>query len=79
MYENMLAESQITELQMWDKIKSLVSKAWEGLKSIFGRVRDIIIGFTSKLTNAITEGITGITSFFGFDFTVSHNTEFNLL
>ncbi len=79
MYENLLAESQITELQMIDRIKSLVSKAWEGLKSIFGKVRDLIKGFINQLTNAVSEGIAGITSFFGFDFSVSHNTEFNLL
>ena len=78
-YGNMLSEGLLTELEVWNKIKGLVSKMWNGIKSIFGKIWNLIKTFTKKASKAIEVGVTGMTNFFGFDFTVSHNTEFKLI
>ena len=79
-WENMLTEGLITEFKLLDKIKSFVSKLWNGLKELWGRAKAAMLEMVGKLNQAIQEGLQSVMGFFDFDVSnVSHKTEFKLL
>jgi hypothetical protein len=79
-WENMLTEGLITELQMWDKIKSFVSKLWNGLKELWGKAKSLMLEMVNKLKQAIDDSLQSVMGFFDFGIaSVNHRTEFKLL
>lgn len=79
-FETMLTEGLISELALWDKIKSVTSKMWNFFKEMWARARSAMLEFVDKVKQALNEGLNGILSAFDFDISaVKHKTEVNLL
>jgi len=79
-WENMLTEGLISELALWDKIKSITSKMWNAFKEMWARARTAMLEFVDKVKQALNEGLNGILAAFDFDISaVKHKTEVNLL
>lgn len=79
-WENMLTEGLISELALWDKIKSIASKMVNFFKEMWSRAKKVMLEFVDKIKQALNDGLQGILAAFDFDISaVKHKTEVNLL